>query len=87
MSHFPSVTGILLTFAKQSIDKQYFLLKQLYEIGPYISSTIQLAQLTSLPKHKDSNKLLSSTYIVFNILTYVIFTHFVSTVQGRAQAF
>ena len=34
MLHVQFVTGILLIFAKQETVKQYFLLKQLYEIGP-----------------------------------------------------
>ena len=34
MSIAEFVTGILLISAKQKIVKQYFLLKQLYEIGP-----------------------------------------------------
>ena len=33
MSHVQFVTGILLISAKHNIVKQYFLLKQLYEIG------------------------------------------------------
>ncbi len=34
MSHILSVTGIQPVFAKQTIVKQDFLLKQLFEIGP-----------------------------------------------------
>ncbi len=35
LSDVPSVTGILLIFAQQKIVEKYFLLKQLYDIGPW----------------------------------------------------
>ena len=41
MSHSLTVTGILLIFASQEIVKQYFVLKQLYEIMPWLGTFVK----------------------------------------------